>query len=127
FVIISLLRIRDRGASPNPGKVSGFRSAVDGLKYIRENSALMALLMLAFAPVLLGMPYQSLMPVFAEDVFDVGPSGLGLLMTVNGIRALLGSLVVASLTSSSRRVLVQLALGITFGVRVAAFAFSYNF
>lgn len=127
FVIISLLRIRDRGASPNPGKVSGFRSAVDGLKYIRGNSALMALLMLAFAPVLLGMPYQSLMPVFAEDVFDVGPSGLGLLMTVNGIGALLGSLVVASLTNISRRGLVQLALGITFGVSVAAFAFSYNF
>jgi predicted MFS family arabinose efflux permease len=48
-------------------------------------------------------------------------------MTVNGIGALLGSLVVASLTNISRRGLVQLALGITFGVSVAAFAFSYNF
>lgn len=127
IVILSLLRIRDRGASPNPDKVSGFRSAVDGLRYIRGNSALMALLMLAFAPVLLGMPYQALMPVFAEDVFDVGPSGLGLLMTVNGIGALLGSLVVASLTDISRRGLVQLGLGVGFGLSVALFAFSGNF
>lgn len=127
IVILSLLRIRDRGATPNPGKVSGFRSAVDGLRYIRANSALMALLMLAFAPVLLGMPYQALMPVFAEDVFHVGPSGLGLLMTVNGIGALLGSLVVASLTNISRRGLVQLGLGVAFGLSVALFAFSGNF
>lgn len=127
LVILSLLRIRDRGATPNPKKISGFRSAIDGLRYIRGNSALMALLMLAFAPVLLGMPYQALMPVFAEDVFDVGPSGLGLLMTVNGIGALLGSLVVASLTNINHRGLVQLGLGVVFGLSVALFAFSGNF
>lgn len=127
FVVFSLFRIRDRGAAPNPNKVSGFRSLTDGLGYIRGNAILMALLMLAFAPVILGMPYQALMPVFAEDVFDVGASGLGVLMTVNGIGALLGSLVIASLTNVSRRGLVQLGLGVTFGLSLALFAFGNSY
>lgn len=127
FVVYSLFRIRDRGAAPNPNKVSGFRSLTDGIRYIRGNAILMALLMLAFAPVILGMPYQALMPVFAEDVFDVGASGLGLLMTVNGIGALVGSLVIASITNVSRRGLVQLGLGVTFGVSVAIFAFGDSY
>lgn len=127
FVVFSLFRIRDRGAAPNPNKISGFRSLTDGLRYIRGNAILMALLMLAFAPVMLGMPYQALMPVFAEDVFDVGASGLGLLMTVNGIGALLGSLAIASLTNVTRRGLVQLGLGITFGLSLALFAFGNSY
>jgi MFS family permease len=127
FVVLSLFRVRDRGANPNAGKSSGYRSLIDGLGYIRGNPVLMALLLLAFAPVMLGMPYQALMPVFAEDVFSVGPSGLGLLMTVNGVGALLGSLVVASMSNLSRRGLVQLGLGVIFGLSLALFAFSGNF
>jgi MFS family permease len=127
FVVLSLFRVRDRGARPNDGKTSGARSLLDGLSYIRGNPVLMALLLLAFAPVMLGMPYQALMPVFAEDVFHVGPSGLGLLMTVNGVGALAGSLVIASMSAVSRRGLVQLALGAMFGLSLALFAFSEHF
>jgi MFS family permease len=123
FVVLSLFRVGDRGTNPNAGKASGYRSLIDGLGYIKSNPALMALLMLAVAPVILGMPYQALMPVFAEDVFDVGASGLGVMMTVNGIGALLGSLVVASMSNVSRRGLMQLALGVTFGLSLALFAF----
>ncbi|MBA2452390.1 MAG: MFS transporter [Chloroflexia bacterium] len=127
FVVASLFRVRDRGASPNPGKISGYRSLLDGLSYIKGNSVVLALLMLAFAPVILGMPYQALMPVFAEDVFNVGASGLGWLLAVNGIGALLGSLGVASMSGASRRGLIQLGLGVTFGASIAIFAFSTRF
>lgn len=127
FVVMSLFRVRDRGAIPNPGKTSGYRSLVDGLSYIKGNSVVLALLMLAFVPVILGMPYQALMPVFAEDVFNVGASGLGWLLAMNGIGALLGSLAVASMGGASRRGWIQLGLGMTFGVSLAVFAFSGRF
>jgi predicted MFS family arabinose efflux permease len=73
------------------------------------------------------MPYQSLMPVFAKDVFNVGPGGLGLLLTVNGIGALAGSLTVASMTTFQRRGFLQLALGVLFGAGLAVFAFGESF
>lgn len=127
FVVASLFRIKDRGSDPASRKSSGLASLIEGLRYIRSNSVVMALLMLAFAPVVLGMPYQEMMPVFAEDVFHVGPSGLGTLMMVNGIGALLGSIAVASMTNVSRRGLVQLGLGTMFGLALALFAFSGDY
>ncbi len=127
FVVLSLFRISDRGTSANVRKASGYRSLLDGLSYIKGNAVVLALLMLAFAPVILGMPYQALMPVFAEEVFSVGATGLGLLMMVNGIGALLGSLAVASMSGASRRGLIQLGLGVAFGLSLAGFAWSGRF
>jgi len=56
-------------------------------------------------------------------VYHVGPGGLGILMMVNGIGGLAGSLVIASLRSLRRPGLVQLSLGISFGLLLAAFSF----
>jgi MFS family permease len=128
FVVLSLLRIPQRG---EPLKVeqrpSPLRSLGDGLGYVRANGVVFTLLLLAFAPVLLGMPYQALMPVFARDVFHVGPTGLGVLLTVNGVGALIGSLLIAGLTTFQRRGLLQMVMGILFGLALAIFAFGQSF
>jgi MFS family permease len=130
-VIVSLLRIPNPGA-PTPmaegvQRPAPLRSLVEGLGYLRRTPILFTLLMLSFAPVLLGMPYQQLMPVFAEDVFNVGPQGLGILLTVNGIGALAGSLMIASISTFRRRGLLQMVMGITFGITVGIFGFAQSF
>jgi MFS family permease len=127
FVVGSLLRIPHSGAPVGGLRPPPLQSLGDGLAYIRTNPVVLTLLLLAFAPVLLGMPYQQLMPVFAEDVFEVGPSGLGVLLTVNGLGALVGSLAIASMTAFRRRGLLQMSLGIAFGLSIAAFAFGRSF
>lgn len=127
FVVVSLLRIPQRGAPIGEKRPPALKSLADGLHYVRGNSVVFTLLLLAFVPVILGMPYQSLMPVFAKDVFDVGPGGLGVLMTANGIGALIGSLTIASLITFRRRGLLQLGLGMLFGASLALFAFSSGF
>lgn len=128
LVIVNLLRISHSGpptgGTTRPPPLDALR---DGLQYIRHNAVVFALLALAFAPVLLGMPYQQLMPVFAEDVFDVGPGGLGMLMAANGFGALLGSLMIAAISNYQRRGLLQMALGILFGLSVALFAFAQSY
>lgn len=124
IVVLTISRLPDRGVQPNARDRSGLNALTDGLKYIRGNSVLMALMLLAFAPVMLGMSYQALMPVFAEDVFNVGPGGLGILMMVNGIGALIGSLGIATFGHLRRRGLLLMGLGVLFGGSLAAFAFS---
>lgn len=126
IVVASLLRLPNRPAAEGSRNVSGLHALRDGIRYMRGNPVLSALILLGFAPVLLGMPYQALMPVFAADVFGVGAQGLGLLMTVNGIGALIGSLAIAGLGRFERRGLLQMGLGITFGLSVAIFAFSQS-
>jgi len=127
YVVLSLLRINDRGRPLGSVRPPPLDSLREGLRYIRGNGVVFTLLALAFVPVLLGMPYQQLMPVFAEDVFGVGPGALGLLLTFNGIGALAGSLTIAGLTAFPRKGLLQMILGIAFGLSLAVFAFSRSF
>lgn len=127
YVFLRLLSIRNRGEPVGDSHTSALRSIAMGLSYVRGNAVVFTLLMLAFVPVLLGMPYQQLMPVFAEAVFDAGPAGLGLLMAASGVGALIGSLALASMTGFQRRGLLQMGLGMAFGLSLAAFAFSPSF
>ncbi len=95
-----------------------------GLRYIYHNTLIRSLLAMAFVSNAFGLPYMNLMPVFAVDIFDVGETGLGLLLGMAGLGALIGSLIIASLGDFRRKgsLLVGLALG--FGATVALFAFS---
>ncbi len=126
-VVTGLLRLSHDGAPVGTSRQTPLRSLSAGLAYLRTNPVVSTLLLLTVAPMLLGMPYQQLMPVFAEDVFEVGPRGLGLLLTINGIGALAGALTMASITRVQRRGLLQMMLGITFGLAVALFAFGQSF
>lgn len=127
FVVLSLFRIPQAGDPVREKRPSPLRSLRDGLGYVHNNGVVFTLLLLAFIPVILGMPYQALMPVFARDVFHVGSGGLGLLLTLNGLGALAGSLIVAGSTSFRHRGMLQIGFGVMFGLSIALFAFGQSF
>lgn len=123
LVFLGLSRLSDRGRGDDGDDLTGFRSLLDGFAYIRDNPVLLVLLILSLAPIILGMPYQALLPVVAKKVYHIGPGGLGILMMVNGIGGLTGSLVIASIRRPRRPGMVQLSLGISFGLLLVAFSF----
>lgn len=128
YVIAIMLIFRLPQGRPTRRVTSGGLSElIEGLRYVARHPVLRMLLILACVPVLLGMPYVQMMPVFAEDVFDVGSQGLGTLMAANGAGALLGSLAIAGASGLQRRGLMQLALGVAFGLMLAIFAFGRSF
>ncbi len=104
---------------------------VDGLRYVFASPILLTLLVMGLVPALIGMSYQSFLPVFAKDVFGDGEhrnaEGLGLMMTVSGIGALAGSLVMATMADFPRRTQLQLLSGLGFGMFLAAFALMGNY
>jgi predicted MFS family arabinose efflux permease len=53
---------------------------------------------------LFGMPYLSMLPVFAEDVLDVGSFGYGLLSSSSGVGAVLGGIFLARLGDTPHKV-----------------------
>ena len=122
-----LLRVPVVGGGAVEASASmGFHLA-EGLNYIRRSPVLVALLLMAVVPIMFGMPYQMLMPVFAEDVLDVGVRGLGFLMAAVGLGALAGSLVVASLGDFRHKGLLLLGSALLFGVTLILFTQSANF
>ncbi|MEW6542719.1 MAG: MFS transporter [Nitrospirota bacterium] len=60
----------------------------EGLHYAKGTPHVRAALALVLVISVAGMPYATLLPVFARDVLHRGPDGLGLLMAATGIGAL---------------------------------------
>ncbi|MDO8687751.1 MAG: MFS transporter [Dehalococcoidales bacterium] len=94
-----------------------------GLQYMWREPAILAVLTLTLVTVVLSMPYMMLMPIFTEDILKVGATGLGVLMSLSGVGAMAGSLVLASLPNKRRGVML-LASSLVLGLGLAVFAFS---
>jgi len=105
------------------GGGGAFASIKDGFTYVfRETTVLLILVFVLFI-VLLSRPYIMMMPIFADDILKVGASGMGVLLSVSGVGALVGSLILANLFSK-RRGLLLLASGFILGLSLLCFSFS---
>ena len=101
----------------------GFTYFMQGVHYAKGQPVVLAVISLMFLPGLFVIPaIQGLMPVYASDVYGVGPSGLGLLLSTIGVGALLGTLVIASLGNIRRKGRVLLGTVGVATVGVAAFS-----
>lgn len=65
---------------------------------------------------------QGFLPVFAEQVLDVGASGLGVLVAANGLGALAGALAIAALGNFRRKGRLFFTATGAFGLFLTAFA-----
>lgn len=98
---------------------------VEGMRYARRNTVIMLLLLMAFVTVILAMPLQLLLPVFTENILNVGPEGLGVLMSMMAVGSLGGAVGAASLRSSFHRKGMLLLWGTLFlGAGILAFSFA---
>ena len=104
-------------------RITAFEGIAKGLTYIRHNTSVLYVLLFTLVIVLLAMPYNNLMPIFVDDVLHVGATGMGVLMSVSGIGAMVGSVILASLPAKKRGVMLG-ASGVILGLALTAFAFS---
>ena len=72
-------------------------SLYQGLVHIGENRPLSAVLVVALVFNLWGFPFLSMLPVIGRDVLGLGAMSVGLLAATEGLGALLGGLLIASL------------------------------
>lgn len=103
FVLGALWLVRSpyRGAAPGrPGA-----SLVEGLRYAWRHPLVRALLVAIGVYSFFGAPIQALLPVFAEDVFDRGARGFGVLAAVMGAGSVVGALVLGRLGRVSPRLI----------------------
>jgi MFS family permease len=111
-------------SSVNSAKGSIVENVKAGLTYSFQNSTLRFLMLGAMVMILTVGPFQSLMPVFAEDVLGVGAGGLGVLMLAAGFGALVGSISVVAIGESVAHQKLQLVFGLFAAASLTAFALS---
>jgi MFS family permease len=97
---------------------------LEGIRYVLRNRVFFATIGLSFFTSVFGQSYVVLLPVFARDVLDVGPTGFGMMEAAAGIGALLGTLSVVKLGAGNYRGPVMLFSAALFGLLIAAFAAS---
>lgn len=126
-VIAGLLRMQLPAFFRSDETGSMWTKVAAGFRFAATTAPVRALLLLIALLSFTGMPYQVLMPLFADQVLGAGARGLGILMGAAGVGALLGSVTLAmkaSLSGLGRW--VAAACG-TFGAALVAFGLSRNF
>ena len=117
-----LMRFPDRVVRKKHGSMVA--ELAGGLDYLMKRPTLRTLVLLALVPMVLGMPYMTMLTVFASDVLQVGGGGLGVLTACTGIGAVMGALWVAG-TAHRRRLGPLMFYGlIGFGGALVTFALS---
>lgn len=68
------------------------QSLKEGAVYVVGHKIIFPVVLFSFIMVAIGLPYITILPVFAKDYFNLGASGYGYLFSIAGIGALAGSL-----------------------------------
>jgi MFS family permease len=132
YCIAAILLLRLEMTHPEtplarPKKPIGLQDMASGFHYIIHNPRVRLLIVLGFVPVLLGNPYQTLLPVFQARVLHVGPAELGMLYGAAGIGGLIGTLIVAAVADDPRKAILQLGFGIIYATALMLFALVHVF
>jgi len=75
---------------------------LEGVKYLWSNKSVRALLTTCLVFILFSSPLQFLLPMLVVDVYHRESGSLGLLVSMTGVGALVGTLVIASLGDKGR-------------------------
>ena len=123
FVLRKMLfRVEGRGGSR--GMLNEVR---EGLQFILNRTDIRWVMLTIVVFSLFGIPYHQFLPVFAEDVFNVGAKGLGYLMSAAGAGALFAAIIIAFAGDMKRKRMYMSLASITFPLALLLFSLSRNY
>ncbi len=121
--LISLIRIAPVKSAHEP---MAFSTLFAGINFIRHNPLILGAISLDMFAVLLAGA-TALLPIFARDVFNVGPWGLGLLRAAPAVGALSMALILARWPLGKAAGSKMFAGVAVYGVATIAFAIATSF
>jgi predicted MFS family arabinose efflux permease len=92
-VLYSLFRIKTVPAHTRPEKGKRLLYLTDGLRFVKKQRHVKALMVHLMVMALFGIPYLMIMPVYAREVLNGGAEAYGSLMTAVGVGAVFGGIV----------------------------------
>jgi len=121
-VIGAVLMMRARPEIPAM-VISGFSAALEGLTFLRSSPVLLGVMLTDFFATFFGVS-TALMPIFADDVLNAGPRGLGLLLSAPAAGAVVSALILGFVRLPNRAGLgIVVAVGIN-GACILGFGLS---
>ena len=122
FSALSMAMVR-AGAEAVARSGKGMRGDIGaGLSYVAEDPTRRGLIIMSFIPALFGYSYYALLPAWGREALDIGSEGLGVLMMLMGVGALVGTVILASMHNFNRRGVFLLLFCLLWGIALATFA-----
>jgi len=100
----------------------GWEQFREGARFVRHERRVLALVTNMGVISIFGYPVLVLLPVFARDVLRIGASGLGFMMAVTGVGAVVSALALAAFGPRVRKGAILRWSGPVFGAAIALFA-----
>jgi MFS family permease len=125
WLLSALLTGGIRATEPEPAKDAATSDDIfAGVRFIRNNPAILGTISLDLFAVLFG-GVTALLPIYARDILNAGPSGLGILRAAPAVGALLMTTVLARHAIDRRVGMRMFQSVIVFGVATVVFALSH--
>lgn len=119
---VTMLLVSRPGISVQETKQkSPLTDMADAMRYVWQHPPVFGLIMLSIVPFLFGMPLNTLLPAFNEDILGGGPEDLGLLMSAMGLGAITGSLLLAYIGEVQHKAVWLISSCAGWGLFVSAF------
>ncbi|MEM7346434.1 MAG: MFS transporter [Chloroflexota bacterium] len=112
---------------PNPDKPSPVTTMIEGLRYVREKPAILGSLFMTATMNFLVFPYMLMLPVFARDILNQGPVGLGILGAAPGAGAFAAIILINYLRNHISNGWIFVAGSASQALVILAFTLSTNF
>ena len=122
-VLVQVVPLKPIAPRP-PGPDGGM---LEGIRHIAREPIFLATIGLSFFTSVFGGSYQALLPIFADDILDVGPTGFGWMEAAAGIGGFLGTFAIIRVGTGGRAGMVMSLAAALFGIFIAGFAYSRNF
>ena len=118
--LVPLKPIAPRSPGPDGGML-------EGIRHIAREPIFLATIGLSFFTSVFGGSYQTLLPIFADDILKVGPTGFGWMEAAAGIGGFLGTFAIIRIGTGRRAGMTMSLAAALFGLFIAGFAYSRNF
>ncbi|NLD53931.1 MAG: MFS transporter [Burkholderiaceae bacterium] len=96
--LVAALRVSDRGAPQEAGKLALRATLASGFRAARDSPRLAGTLWITMVFNLFGWPVLSMIPVIGQDRLGLEADGIGLLASMDGVGSLLGALALAAIS-----------------------------
>jgi MFS family permease len=94
-VIVALKKITRPARTTDPAKTRSLDQLKEGLNYLVRTREVFGLVVMVAVFSTFGFPYLILLPAFAVEVLNSGPEGFSVLVSSQGIGALIGAVLLA--------------------------------
>ena len=103
FSALTMLLVDLPGKSSQIQRSGTYNEMREGLAYVFAHPRIFALLLMSIMPFLFGMPLNTLLPAFNQDVLGGHADSLGVLVSAMGGGAIVGSMMMATMGDMKRK------------------------